>query len=144
MEYFATAVASGGGGGGSSTPAPATVVRVNSGGTGGATASPYTIRPFDTVIVDLSTGNVVLNGSALTLGQWWEVGQDEGTAWTSNTLTLNAPAAIALALPPPSNGAFTAVAGAIVFPISPATAAQSKGFLQRWVNAGSAAEYLCK
>ncbi len=142
MDFRSSASGSGGGGGGGSGALQ--LVYVNADGSGGATASPYTIKPFDTVIVDTSKGNVVLNGCALTADQWFEVGQDEGTAWTSNTITLNAPGGVALALPPPSNGTFTTAGGSIVFPISPATAAQTKGFLQRWANAGSAAGYLCK
>ena len=125
-------------------PASPQLVRVNAGGTGGAKASPYNAKPFDTVIADLSTGNVQVNAPTLLSGQWFELGQDEGTAWTTQTLTLVAPAGSAIAQPVPNNGTFTAASGSLVFPIAPATAAQTKGFLQRWANVGSAAGYLCK
>jgi hypothetical protein len=79
---FGPAQASGG-------PVALNIVRVNSGGTGGAQASPYTANNLDTVIVDTSTGNVVVNIPTLTTGQWVQVIQDPNTSLATNTVTIN-------------------------------------------------------
>jgi len=142
MDFRSSGVGSGGG----SPPSTSNVVYVNADGSSGATASPYTAKPYDTVIVDPSKGSVVINMPALAVGQWMELGEDESTTWGAQTITLNAPGGVKIASPPPNNNlaGFTAAGGALVFPISPATAAQSAGFLQRWTNTGSATGYLCK
>jgi hypothetical protein len=94
---------------------------VNATGTGvpGAIASPYTASPGDVVVVGTNLGNVVINIPILTAGQTVDITQDSSTTFGANTITVNAPAGIAIARPQPDNGLFTALGGSIVFPYVP-------------------------
>jgi hypothetical protein len=116
------------------------VVRVNSGGTGGARPSPYNANPFDSVVVDTSTGNVVVNLPTLATGQFVQVAQDSNTSFTTYTITVNPPASGHLDQPPPSNGTF--VTSFVFGPGTTWTAPSALGMDLLWYNGGSAGGYL--
>lgn len=86
----------------------ASPVRVNADGSGGALASPYAAVPGDYVVVDSSTGSVVVNLPALALGEKVRVKHDENTSLASNSVTVNGPAGVNLAEAVPNNGTFAA------------------------------------
>lgn len=115
------------------------VVRVNATGAGGAQASPYNASPFDLVIVDLSLGNVVVNLPVLSTAQLVQVTHDSKTAIGAATCTINGPAGVQIAQPPPNNGTFAA---SFVFPNATAPAADCPGLTNTWFNGGSAGGYL--
>jgi hypothetical protein len=116
------------------------IVKVNSAGTGGAQASPYTMQPYDYVIADTSTGNVVLNGGSLTSGQWYAFKHSADTSLATNTLTVNGVGAnLEKPLGPPGgnvNPGTFAGANAVVL-----AAESERGTSCVWVNGGSAAGY---
>ncbi len=118
---------------------PLTIVRVNSGGTGGASASPYTATAGQTVVVDTSTGNVVVNLAALVLGQQAQVIQDSNTSLASNTLTINGPGGVLLEQPVGPSGAVPpgSFASSLVL-----NSEAQRGSDFTWFNGGSAGGYL--
>ena len=113
------------------------IVRVNFAGTAGARATPYNANPFDTVVVDASGGNIVINIPVLASGQFVQVAQDSNTALT-HTITVNAVAN--LDQPPPSNGTFTA--SFVMGPGTNWTTPDALGMDLLWYNGGSAGGYL--
>jgi hypothetical protein len=122
------------------------VVRVNSGGTGGAQASPYTAKAFQTVVVDTSTGPVVVNVPPLSLtagvAQWVTIVQDPNTSLAVNGVTINGPPGVALAEPSPANGTFTnsfAFGGAAGGGFGGET---YRGLVLKYLNAGSGGGYV--
>jgi hypothetical protein len=120
-----SALTNGGGGGGGGAQ---TVVNVN------AAASPYAAVAGQTVVVDASGGNVVVNLPVLTAGQFVQVVHDPNTSLAVHTITINGPGAVQLSQPPPTNGTF---GNNYVL-----SGAQSSGMSVIWFNGGSAGGYL--
>jgi hypothetical protein len=121
---------------------PGNLVRVNSGGTGGAQASPYTAKPGDYVVVDTSTGSVVINLPVLASKQVVQVLHDQSTSLAANTVTINGPGAVKLAQPAPNNAAafispFVYGGATAIF-----TGDTARGMDLTYVNGGSSAGYL--
>jgi hypothetical protein len=134
---------------GASAQGPLNVVRVNSGGTGGAQPSPYTASAFQTVVVDTSTGSVVINLPVLNgppNSQWVQVQQDQNTSLATNTVTVNGPGAVLLAQPPPNNSGIASPAFISPFVFGGATAVfggeAARGMDLTWYNGGSGGGYL--
>jgi hypothetical protein len=116
--------------GGGSNVAPGAIIRV------GSAQSPYTPSPQQTVIVDTSTGSVVIDLPVLLPGQYVTVQQDANTSMAVNGYTVNAPAGWTVQQLPPNNGSFS---GSVVVPnrsIDP-TGAASLGEVSTWYNGGS-------
>jgi hypothetical protein len=108
-------------------------VYVNGDGTGGVTASPYTAKPGDFVLVGTNHGNVTINLPLLSLNQSVEIKQDENTSYVSGTISVVAPAATTIAQPPPNQATQSAAAGTVVLP----GGAVSAGIDLTWINGGS-------
>ncbi len=112
-------------------------VYVNGDGTGGVTASPYTAKPGDFVLIGTDHGNVTINLPVLAANQSVEIQQDQFTAYNVNIISLVAPAAVAIAK---FDGTFTAAAGTYVLPAGTA----QKGIDGTWYNGGSLGGYSVK
>lgn len=111
-----------------------TVVRVNNGGVGGAETSPYTAAPFETVVLDTTYGDVLVDMESLSVGEWIQIKHDDATPLASATVTIQGPSGIYLAQPVPSNGTFQSGYSY--------TGADFAGTNLTWFNAGSASGYL--
>jgi hypothetical protein len=107
------------------------VVNVNTNGSAGRTASPYTAKAGDVVVVSLNVGAVVVNLPVLAIGQEVTVVIDDGTPPSAGSgLTINAAATTTLAQPTPNNGQ------ASVTTLSFTNAAYAGGSLT-WSNCGT-------
>ncbi len=116
-------------------PTAGNMVRV--GGASGV-ASPYNANPGDVVIADTSTGSVVVNLPVLALRQAVQVKHDENTSLAANTVTVNGPAGVNLAEPPPNNGSFVAA-----YEFGAGFGGQNdRGTDLTWFNAGSGGGYV--
>ena len=115
---------------------------MNSGGTGGAQASPYSANPGETVVIDSSTGNVVVNLPTLALGQSVETLHDQNTSLATNTVTINAPGAANIGQPPPNNAA--GFVSSYVYGGASHGGEGTRGTSIKYSNVGSAGGYVAR
>ena len=98
--------------------------------------SPVMAWPGQVIVCDTSQGSVIVQLTAIGLGQQITVSQDPATSLATATVTILGPNGVNIAQPPPNNASFAA---SYVM-----SGVQSEGESLTWYNGGSQGGYLLR